>query len=90
MSTNLETWQVNLAEVGAVYPFPGTETVLAIVAIATWIIWHVIQLKSESKTYEEDVRLFGDKEQLRKAMEASAAGTLLEELKVHHDGLNMK
>ena len=47
MSTGLTTWNQNLAEVSEIYPFVGTEMILAIAAIASWIIWHLIQIKME-------------------------------------------
>ena len=83
MSTGLETWNQNLAEVGAVYPMVGSEYILAFIGIASWIIWHVIQMRSENKILEEEDNLFKDKEQLAKAARISNAQTLNEALDEH-------
>jgi len=83
MSTGLETWVTNLNEVGPLYPFTGTEVLLAIVGIATWVIWHIIQIKSEIKLCDEEEKLFADKANLEKAMQRSNAETLIEMLKTH-------
>ncbi len=62
MSTNgLESWAVDLAEVGAVYPFQGWEMVMTALGVICWIGWHLIQfvqesenLKSVSKEIDKD------------------------------------
>lgn len=86
MSTGLESWNQNLLDIGALYPMPGSEVILALIGLASWIIWHIIQIRTENKTYEEDEqKLFANPERLKKAMQVSAAGTLMEEMKVHGD-----
>ncbi len=52
MSTGIESWK-NLSEIGPIYPMVGTETVLVIVGLLIWIIWHVLQISSEKKHHEE-------------------------------------
>ncbi len=56
MSTGSFTdWAGSIAEIGPIYPFVGTETVLAIAGFVFWIAWHVVQLKRENaKLREED------------------------------------
>jgi hypothetical protein len=88
MSTGLETWNQNLLDIGALYPMPGSEVLLALIGLGTWIVWHVVQIIAENKVYEEDEKkLFASPDRLKKAMEASAAGTLMEEMKVHGENL---
>lgn len=54
MSTiGYESWAVNLAEVGAVYPFQGYEILMTILGVAFWIGWHRIQFVRESEHLEE-------------------------------------
>ncbi|MGU9951174.1 MAG: hypothetical protein ACNYPH_02470 [Gammaproteobacteria bacterium WSBS_2016_MAG_OTU1] len=56
MSTiGYDSWAVDLAEVGAVYPFQGSEILMVIIGVALWIGWHVWQLKHESKEIAEDL-----------------------------------
>ena len=85
MSTGVESWNVNLLEIGAMYPFPGTEYVLAIAGIASWIIWHLIQMGSETAQLKREAEIFKDKAKLAKAMELSNAETLIESLKAHNN-----
>ena len=83
MSTGLETWTTNLNEVTELYPFAGTEMFLAWAAIASWVIWHLIQIRSENRQLEEEQAKFSDKERLSKAMKVSNADSLNETLKDH-------
>ncbi len=53
-TTGLDSWAVDLAEVGPVYPFQGSEVLMVIVGVAIWIIWHIWQIKFENRTFEED------------------------------------
>ena len=87
MSTGIETWNTNLMEVSEVYPFVGTEMTLAIVGIASWIIWHIIQIRMESKTLAEEEALFEDKTKLAAARKLSNAETVGETARAHAGGL---
>jgi hypothetical protein len=49
MSTNgMTSWAVDLKDVGAIYPFQGSETLLVILGLAFWIGWHVWQIRHEN------------------------------------------
>lgn len=87
MSTGIETWNQSMLDIGAMYPFPGTEMIWVIIGLATWIGWHVIQFKSENKIYAEEEKSFENKDKLMAAMKLSAAETLDEEMKAHSSGL---
>jgi len=65
----MTTWAVDLANVGAVYPWIGYEVIMVLVAVALWILWHVLQLRHENEELTEDIRLYGDKESIRKALD---------------------
>ena len=54
MSTNVESWG-DVASLGAIYPLPGIEWILAIVAVVLWLGWHCWQIRSENKGYDEAV-----------------------------------
>lgn len=83
MSTGLESWNTNLLEVGPLYPFVGTEMLWALIGIATWIIWHLLQIRGENKAYDDEEKAFSDGEKLRDAMRDSNAQTLMEGLDAH-------
>jgi hypothetical protein len=56
MSTNgMTSWAVDLKDVGAIYPFQGTEMLLVIVGLAFWIGWHIIQTRQESAEIASDI-----------------------------------
>ena len=50
----VDNW-VNIDTFGAIYPFVGTEMMLAIVGFAFWIIWHIIQLRKENAEFKADI-----------------------------------
>jgi hypothetical protein len=56
MSTNgLTSWAVDLKDVGAIYPFQGTEVILVIVGLAFWIGWHIVQTRQENAEIAADM-----------------------------------
>ena len=66
MSTGaIETWAVNMAELGPLYPWPGSEYVLWIIGMVLWVAFHIIQTRRENRDYEEEVKRFGDAESLK-------------------------
>lgn len=83
MSTGIETWNMNLLDIGPMYPLPGWETLFALIGIVTWIIWHLIQIRLENSVYEKEERHYFNKEMLSEAMQISNAETLVEALKAH-------
>jgi hypothetical protein len=65
----MTTWAVDLANVGPVYPWIGYELIMVLVAVALWIIWHIVQIRQENAELEGDIRLYGDKESIRRALD---------------------
>ena len=55
MSTGLVDNWLNLDTFGPIYPFVGTEEILAIVGIACWIVWHIWQINAEAAEFKEDI-----------------------------------
>lgn len=67
MSTgSFENWAGNIADIGPIYPFVGSEFLLWIIGMALWLIWHVVQSRIENRQYEEEIRRYGDKATLEK------------------------
>ncbi len=67
-TTGIESWAVDLANIGPIYPFQGTEVLMAIVGIALWIVWHIWQMRFESRSYEEERKKLQDPKILDRAM----------------------
>ena len=59
-TTGIESWAVDLKDVGAIYPFQGAEGLFVIVGVVLWIGWHVLQMRAENKDYEDQIGKFGD------------------------------
>ena len=62
-------WAVDLAEVGAVYPWQGLELIMVVVAVVAWIAWHVVQIRQENDDFREDIARYGDPESIRRALD---------------------
>lgn len=63
------TWAVDLADMGAVYPWVGAEMIMVLVAVLLWLLWHVVQFREENHEYAEDVKRYGNREALQKALD---------------------
>ena len=82
-STGVETWNQNLLDIGPMYPFPHSEVLWAVIGIATWIVWHLLQGRAEKRVLEEETKAYQDKAHLEKAMALSSAETLKEMASPH-------
>ncbi|MEH6455547.1 MAG: hypothetical protein V7749_04460 [Cocleimonas sp.] len=60
-TTGIESWAVDLKDVGAIYPFQGTEVVLVIVGVAAWIGWHIWCNKWEKEHHKEMIEKYWKK-----------------------------
>jgi hypothetical protein len=63
------TWAIDLKDVGAVYPWAGWELIMVLVAIALWILWHIIQINQENREFAEDIKKYGSKDSIKKALD---------------------
>lgn len=71
MTATVETWAVDLAEVGAVYPMVGTEGILVAILVVFWLGWHVWQARHENEEYQKEMDRLKDPEEYGKAMHNS-------------------
>lgn len=55
MSTGLVDNWLNVDTFGAIYPFVGSEGMLAVLGIAFWIGWHILQIRKESAEFKADL-----------------------------------
>jgi hypothetical protein len=51
----MESWAVDLKNIGAIYPFQGWEVLMVILGLIFWIGWHVLQTRQESAEIEADM-----------------------------------
>lgn len=70
MSTiGIDSWAVDLKDVGAVYPFQGAEVLMVIIAVALWIGWHIWQLRNEEEEIKSEMKANGDRETIERSIE---------------------
>jgi hypothetical protein len=70
MSTNgMTSWAVDLKDVGAIYPFQGSEVLLVILGIAFWLGWHVLQMRNEAAEIESELKADPRGEETKKAID---------------------
>ena len=62
-------WAVDLANVAAVYPWQGLETIMVLIGVVAWIGWHVFQIRQENEDYADDIRRYGSADSIRKALD---------------------
>jgi hypothetical protein len=67
-TTSIDTWALDLADVTLIYPWVGTEAVMAVVAIVLWIGWHVWQIRTENAIYEEERQKHGKAETIEQVL----------------------
>ncbi len=56
---NIETWAGEIADIGAIYPFVGSEMVLAVIGVVLWLLWFVLQARMENREYQEEMKQRG-------------------------------
>lgn len=66
MSTaHFQNWAGNIMDIGPIYPFVGSEFLWFLVVFVVWIVWHVVQSRMETRTYEEEIERYGSPATLR-------------------------
>jgi hypothetical protein len=63
-------WDGNIADIGPIYPWVGSEVAMVIVAFVFWIGWHVVQLRMESRRFDEQARTLRQSGDLQKLMQS--------------------
>ena len=70
MSTNgMESWAVDLKDVGAIYPFQGSEVLMVVIGLVFWIGWHIWQTRQENAEIEADLAADRSGDETRKAID---------------------
>jgi hypothetical protein len=60
MPTGLQSFN-DPASIGPLYPFAGTEVPLAIIGIALWILFHILQTREESHEWDVAEKAFDER-----------------------------
>jgi len=68
MTIGYDSWAVDLADVGPIYPMQGWEVPMVIVGVAFWLVWHRIQFVREGEHLEQ-AKTIGDAEKIAKGLE---------------------
>jgi hypothetical protein len=67
-TTMVESWAVDLATIGPIYPWVGSEGLLLVLGLAFWIGWHLWQGRFESRTYAEELQRLNTPDKIARAM----------------------
>ena len=67
-TTEVNTWVTNLSELGPIYPFVGWEIPMFILGLIFWIAFHVWQIRTENRLYEEDLTRLQKPEDVERAL----------------------
>ena len=67
-TTMVESWAVDLATVGPLYPWVGSEVALWLIGLALWLGWHVWQARFESRTYQAELERLNTPDKLERAI----------------------
>ena len=67
----VENW-LDVDKLGAIYPFAGTEGILAFVGIAFWVVWHIIQIRKEGTEFSNDLENIRSQGGAGKVLDAEA------------------
>jgi len=66
MTGSFENFSGTIAEIGALYPFEGTESFLVTAGVIFWLWWQIKQTRRETTELQETVRKYGDNISLKK------------------------
>lgn len=70
MSTgSIENWFGNMAELGPLYPFVGTEFLWFWVGVVFWIAWQISCTRAENAKYAEELKKHGNPASLKKLLD---------------------
>jgi hypothetical protein len=62
-------WNGNMFDLGPLYPFVGTEGALVVVLVIFWVVWHILQIRTENAALETEARRLREGNNLAKALE---------------------
>ena len=69
VGATIESWAADLNDVSLIYPWTGSEFIMAIAAIVAWIAWHFWQVGFEKREFDAEIERYGSKEALDRAID---------------------
>jgi hypothetical protein len=73
-TTEVTSWAVDLATLGPIYPFVGSEVFWVVLGLAFWIGFHVWQIRAENRTFETDLARLRRPEDIEAALAGQRLG----------------
>jgi hypothetical protein len=70
MEMAFTNWDGNIADIGPIYPWVGSEVAMVIVGFVFWIGWHVVQLRMESRRFDDQARALRQSGELQRVMQS--------------------
>ena len=68
-TTGIDSWAVGQKDVGAIYPFQGSEGALVVIGVVTWIAWLVWCIRWERIDHQDKIDKYGDDANLKQALD---------------------
>lgn len=65
----IDTWAVDLGDITFLYPWVGSEVIMAIAAIVAWIAWHFWQIGFEKQEFQNEIDKYGTPQNIDKAID---------------------
>lgn len=64
------SWAGTITDIGPMYPFVGTEGILTVILLVVWIVWHIMQLRDETREHEKDrAEIVKNKDMVKRMLE---------------------
>ena len=70
MTGSFGDWSGNMTDIGPLYPFVGWEMLMVILLLAFWIIWHVVQVRAETRQHDAEARALRQGDNLHRVLQA--------------------
>ncbi len=71
VDATITSWAVDLAQIGVIYPWVGSECTLYLIGIAAWLGFHVWQIRFENRTLKMEDQKLAKGDTLKKCIEAN-------------------
>ncbi len=69
VNPTITSWAVDLAQVGAIYPWVGSERILYLIGLALWIGFHVWQIRFENCKLKMEEKQLAKGDTLKKCID---------------------
>lgn len=62
------SWNGTISDLGPLYPMVGSETILVVIGLVFWVVWHIWQFRMENANYRDDLETLKVNDNMNKAL----------------------